>query len=88
MGPRKVAQPTAKSAVPVTPEFSLTNRQNQPEKPSRRQHPRVVGVRIADSTYKEMKTIAARRGVTLAELIRERLERGSTDPASEVNAVA
>jgi predicted DNA-binding protein len=47
--------------------------------PPKRQHPRVVGVRIPDQTYDEMKAIAARKGVTLAEVIRERLERGSTE---------
>jgi hypothetical protein len=51
-----------------------------PEKTVQRQHPRVIGVRIPDTTYDEMKQAAAREGVTLAEIVRERLERGSTTP--------
>jgi hypothetical protein len=51
-----------------------------PEKPSQRQHPRVIGVRIPDTTYDEMKQAAARERKTLAEIIRERLDRGSTAP--------
>jgi hypothetical protein len=41
-----------------------------------------VGVRIPDKTYEEMKAIAARKGVPLAEVIRERLERGGTAPTA------
>jgi hypothetical protein len=52
-----------------------------PEKPIQRQHPRVIGVRIPDSTYEEMKTAAARKGVTIAEIVRDRLERGSSTTA-------
>jgi hypothetical protein len=33
-----------------------------------------VGVRIGDATYEELKAIAADEGVTLAEVIRQRLE--------------
>jgi hypothetical protein len=54
----------------------------RPEKPSQRQHPRVIGVRIPDNTYAEMKQAAARENRTLAEIIRERLERGSISPTA------
>jgi hypothetical protein len=56
----------------------VDRQKSRPKKPSHRSHPRVVGVRIPDQTYEEMKAIAADTNRTLAEVIRERLDRGST----------
>jgi predicted DNA-binding protein len=55
---------------------------SHPNKSPLRRHPRVVGVRIPDGTYEELKAIAADKGITLAEVIRERLERGSSTAPS------
>jgi predicted DNA binding CopG/RHH family protein len=58
-----------------------------PQKPIQRrtpylQHPRVVGVRLPDRVYEELKATAADKGLTLAEVIRQRLARSSTAPTA------
>ena len=60
----------------------MVDQKSPPQKPIQRQHPRVVGLRLPDRTYEELKAIAVDKGMTLAEVIRQRLERSSTAPTA------
>jgi hypothetical protein len=53
-------------------------KQSRPDGSYQRTHPRVVGVRLPDKTYIEIQKQAAREGVSISEINRQRLERGST----------